>query len=188
MSSNAIREEITLDTIVSTKELSIILGLTTRRVQQLVQDGQFEAVKRGRFNLAKCVSRYMDLITKEKSASEKEKEAADLTIKKAKAVVAALEAKELQGKMHRSDDIEAITEDLVYTIRGLLLALPGRLAVDVVNASNSAEAAEIIKREVYIIMGELSNYQYDPAKYEERVRERRKWSRIENGDFDEEDE
>jgi len=185
MANDTEKEQITLDTIVSTKELAIVLGLSTRRIQQLVQDGQFEAIKRGRFNLAKSVSRYIELQNKDETESDKEKFEAELSIKKAKAIVAVLEAKELQGKMHRSDDIADMTEDLVFTIRGMLLALPGRLAVDVIHAQDSAEAAEIIRKEVYAIMEELSNYNYDPKKYEERVRERRRWD-IKDGDADEE--
>lgn len=86
-----------------------------------------------------------------------------------------LEANELKGKMHRSEDVEAITQDMVYAIRGALIALPGRLAVDTANAKTAAETADIIRREVHAIMNELANYQYDPAKYEERVRKRKEW-------------
>jgi len=175
---------ISLDTTVTTKELAIVLGLSTRRIQQLVQDGQFEAVKRGRFNLAKSVSRYIELFTKEQTDTDKEKLEAELSIKKAKAIVAVLEAKELQGKMHRSDDVAAMTEDLVFAIRGMLLALPGRLAVDVVTAKDSTEASMIISKEIYAIMNELSNFRYDSKKYEERVRDRRKWD-VKDGDADE---
>jgi len=185
MANDTEKEQITLDTIVSTKELAIVLGLSTRRIQQLVQDGQFEAVKRGRFNLAKSVSRYIELQNKDENEVDKERAEADLSIKKANAIIKVLEAKEMQGKMHRSDDIADMTEDLVFAIRGMLLALPGRLAVDVVHAEDSAEAAEIIRKEVYAIMEELSNYNYDPRKYEERVRERRRWD-IKDGDADEE--
>lgn len=71
-----------------------------------------------------------------------------------------------------------MTEDLVYTIRGVLKALPGRLAVDAASASSPSEAAEIIRKEVYQIMEELSHYRYDAKKYEERVRERRSWDVI----------
>ena len=184
MASDTGKGQITLDTTVNTKELAIVLGLSTRRIQQLVQDGQFEAVKRGRYLLAKSVSRYIDYITKEETDSEKERLEAELSIKKAKAIMAVLEAKELQGKMHRSDDVAYMTEDLVFTIRGMLLALPGRLAVDVIAAKEPAEAAEIIRKEIYAIMEELSGYQYDPKKYEERVRERRRWD-IEDGDANE---
>ncbi|MBQ2361997.1 MAG: hypothetical protein II287_00115, partial [Bacteroidaceae bacterium] len=46
--------------------------------------------------------------------------------------------KELEGKMHRSEDVEAVMTDLVYTIRSMLMALPGRLAVDVVSTKTAA--------------------------------------------------
>ena len=41
-----------------------------------------------------------------------------------------------------------------------------------VNAKDAADTAEIIRSEVYKVMEELSQYKYDPAKYEEKVRER----------------
>lgn len=183
MGKNTAPEKITLDTAVSAKELAIVLGLSTRRIQQLVQDGILEAVEKGKYHLAKSVSRYIALITKEQSESDKQRTEAEVSIKKAKAIVAVLEAKELQGKMHRSEDVADMTEDLIYTIRGMLLALPGRLAVDVSTTSTPAEAAEMIRTEVYKVMEEISQYQYDPKKYEERVRERRKWD-AKGGDAD----
>ena len=106
---------------------------------------------------------------------ENAKSAAEITLKAAKATIAQLEAAELQGKMHRSEDVAAMTEDLIFTMRNMLAALPGRLAVDVAAAESAAEAADIIRREVHSIMAEIAKYRYDPAKYEERVRERKKW-------------
>jgi len=78
--------------------------------------------------------------------------------------------------MHRSEDVQAITEDMANMLRNLLLSLPGRLAVDVSNARSAAEASVIIKEAVHEVMREMSKYQYDPAKYEERVRERLNWN------------
>ena len=101
-----------------------------------------------------------------------------------KATIAKLEAEELKGTMHRSEDVAAMTTDLIYAIRGAMMALPGRLAVDVASANSPAEAAEIIRREVNKAMRELSNYRYDPKKYEERVRERRAWEADSGRDAD----
>jgi len=166
--------EITAKTEVSTREIAIILGLTARRIQQLTQDGILSTTTSSRYNLAESMQAYVEFRSrKETDANEVEKSEAELSIKKAKAIITVLKAKELQGKMHRSEDVAAMTEDLVFTIRGMLLALPGRLAVDVSGAKEPAEAAEIIRKEVYFIMKELSHYRYDPKKYEERVRDRR---------------
>ena len=88
--------------------------------------------------------------------------------------------------MHRSEDVAAMTEDLIYTIRGSLMALPGRLAVDVTAVQTAAEAADIIRTEVFMLMQELSQYRYDPQKYEERVRDRMKWETGGEADSDDE--
>lgn len=181
-------EKITDNTEASTTELAMILGITARRVQQMAQDGTIIAVKRGRFNLAESVQRYIAFISskdKDISQQDKARQDAEVSIKKAKAVIAVMEAQELQGKMHRSEDVESMTEDLIYAIRGMLVALPGRLAVDTAAAETPAEVSEIIRKEIYKIMSELSEYKYDPKKYEERVRERKAWDMSES-DVDDE--
>ena len=181
--------KITSETEVSSSELACVLGITGRNIRQLVEDGQLEKVD-GRFILSDSVQRYVAFKSKrdkddEEKRLEKTRLTADVTMKASKAQIAKMEADELRGKMHRSEDVAAMTEDLIYTVRDSLLALPGRLAVDVAGASTAAEAAEIIRKEVHALMRELANYQYDPEKYEERVRERRKWE-AGGGDVDDE--
>lgn len=175
--------KITRDKEVSSTELAAVLGVTVRRVQQMAQDGTIPPVRRGRFLLCDSVQRYLNFLLRDKEQSQSglEKETAETEIKKAKAVIAKLEAEELQGKMHRSEDVAAMTEDLIYAIRGMLVALPGRLAVDVSAAGSPAEAAEVIRREVFKVMQELTGYRYDPHRYAERVRERKDWDER-NGD------
>jgi len=165
------------DTTVKTTALAAIVGVSARRIQQLAQDGVLESDGKGQFKLYDSVQRFIEMRSREKelTKSEKDRDEAEVSMKKAKAIVAVLEAKELQGKMHRSEDLAAFTEDLIFTIRGMLLALPGRLAVDAAATSTAADAAELIRQEVYKVMEELSRYKYDARKYEERVRERRKW-------------
>ena len=183
--------KITPETEVSATELACVLGITARYIRQLAEDGKLEKVSKGRFLLCESVQRYVKSQSKEDARSveeqrlEKARQAADVTLKSSKAKIAKLEADELQGKMHRSEDVAALTEDLIYTIRSSLMALPGRLAVDVAAAATPAEAAEIIRKEVHALMRELANYKYDPEKYEERVRERRNWE-AGGGDVDDE--
>jgi|LSQX01.2.fsa_nt_gb hypothetical protein len=168
--------EISAKTDVSTKEIALILGVTARWVQQLTQDGIFSTIGHSRYNLKKTIQAYVVYrAAKAPDAADLEKAEAELSIKKAKAIVAMLEANELQRKMHLSEDVAAMTEDLIFTIREVLMALPGRLAVDTAVATSPPEAAEIIRAEVYKVMEKLSHYQYNPERYEERVREHRNW-------------
>ncbi len=180
---------------VKTADICAMTGKSNQWVGQLVSQGTLNkrSTPHGAmFDVTASIRSYCNSLEdradaqKEKANSdaEKEKNDAEISIKKAKAIISVLEAKELQGKMHRSEDVSAMTEDLIYSIRGMLVALPGRLAVDVVASSNAAEAAEIIRKEVSKVMREISNYRYDPKKYEERVRDRRDWETVSGRDAD----
>lgn len=184
------KEKITDESEVSTTELATILGVSARRIQQMAQDGTLPTIRRGSFALCKSVQRYISFLGKDKLSEDEEKlekvrRQSEVTLKASKAQIAKLEAAELQGKMHRSEDVADMTEDLIYAIRGMLVALPGRLAVDTAAVDTPAEASEIIRKEVYKIMSELSEYKYDPKKYEERVRERKAWD-VSESDIDDE--
>lgn len=175
---------------VSSTELALVLGLTRRRIEQLAQDGTIQKVKRGKFNLCDSVQRYIKFLSREELSEddaklEREKRIAEVTLKESKAQIAKLEADELNGKMHRSEDVQAVTEDLIYTIRSVLMSLPGRLAMDAAAAQTPAEASDIIRSEIYKAMREIANYHYDPNIYEERVRARRDWDAMERDDDDE---
>lgn len=168
-----------------TADVCSMTGKSNQWIGQLTSQGTINKTRTeygSMYNAVDTISSYTKMLENrsenksDKSAEiEEKKQHAEMSLKQSKAIVASLQAKELTGKMHRSEDVAAMTEDLVYTIRGSLLALPGRLAIEVKAAENEAEAAEIIRREVYKIMEELSEYKYDATKYAERVRERMKF-------------
>lgn len=177
------REKLGVDTEVSVAELAVLLGLSADRIYQLIRGGTLQTVKRGRLLLADSLQRYIAAINKEPISDEdmkleRVKQTAEATLKHSKAKIAKMEAEELEGKMHRSEDVEAMTADLLYAVRGALIALPGRLAVDVAQAQTTAEASEVIRQEANKVLKEISQYKYDPFKYEERVRKRMDWNSI----------
>ena len=176
---------------IDTKTVADLFGMTPRRVQQLTKEGILPARKKGNSNqyqLVATVRQYVRYLTdkaagrevttvKELRAKERRLEA-EADLKRSKADIAALQLKELEGTMHRSEDVEAVMTDLVFTIRSMIIALPGRLAVDVANVSTAAEASDLIRSEAYKILEELANYRYDPDVYARRVREREGWSEL----------
>lgn len=180
--------------LVDSKIIAQLFGVTTRRVQQLAQEGVISATKQGnanKYDLLPTIQRYIKHLGEKangKEASKKDTETegrrleAEADLKRSKADMAALQLKELEGKMHRSEDVEAVMTDLVYTIRSMLMALPGRLAVDVVSAKTAAEASEVIRAEVYKVLEELAGYKYDPEEYARRVRDREGWSDLSDGE------
>lgn len=167
--------------------LANLFDISNQWIGQLTRDGVLKKhqTKAGpRYNVVEATRAYVKYL-REKAAgrenngdpeAERDKLGAEVRMKKARADIAELEAAELSGKMHRSEDVEAMTTDLVYAVRGMLIALPGRLAVDVVHAETPAEASVIIRSEVFKILEELAGYKYDPSAYAKRVRERQKWT------------
>lgn len=183
--------------MVEAKVVAKLFGLSVRRIQQLTQDGVLQTEQVGRqrrYDLLQSVRRYIIYLqekvnsksaSKDDTENESRKIKAEADLKTVKAEIAEMERDELRGEMHRSDDVEAMTTDLVFAIRGMLLALPGRLAIDLAPISNPAEISERIKQEVNAILLELSNYQYDPEAYKKRVRDRLGWGEELMDDHDE---
>ena len=173
---------------VSQEFFAALEGLSRQHVGRLVAQGILTK-ENGKMELRKnheLLRTWRESQEEEKSVDDEKAEAlkrkSEAQLKQAKATIATLDAKERMGKMHRSEDVAAMTEDLIYAIRSALIALPGRLAVDVMEAKDSAEASEIIRTEIYKVMEELANYEYDPAKYEERVRERLRLEALDGDD------
>ena len=174
--------------VVSPNSLAITSVLTTRRIQQLTKEGVIQAVKvkgANQYDLLPTIQAYIKYLSDKANGREQKnnentaaKEKAEADLKTAKAEIAQLQLDELKGRMHRSEDVAAMTSDLVYAIRSMIIALPGRLAVDVADVNTAPECSEIIRRECYAILEELSQYEYNPDAYAKRVRDREGWSEV----------
>lgn len=172
-------------TYVSSEALAKIFGLEGPRwIQQLTKDGVIEAaeVKEGgrkvrRYDLLPTVRRYVVYLREQAKSKAPDGDAADadLRYRRAKAEIMELKAAELKGQTHRSEDVEAVTEAMVATLRSEMLALPGALAVDAADADTPAKAANVVKRGVNDLLNRMAGYHYDPKKYEKLVMEREKW-------------
>lgn len=174
-----------------TQVIAKLFDLTERRVQQLAKDGILPVASKRpyKFDLLPTIQAYIRYLSgrlankdkdKDYSAAEFDKLRAEANIKQSKDKIAEMQLKELEGKMHRSEDVEAVMEDLVYTIRGLILGMPGRLAMDVTQATSAAEASAVIRAECNKILNELAGYRYDPEEYQRRVKDRQGFSALSN--------
>lgn len=180
------------DGTVGTKELAELFGVSTRRVDQLRAEGIVEGTGRPtKYQLVPTIKRYIKYLSDKAAGREKkqttaqqeeEKLKAEVRIKKAKAKTAELELDELQGKMHRAEDVEAVVTGHVYEVRSMLMAMPGKLAIDVAALKTPAEVSERIRQEVYYILEHLSTAEYNPEEYRRRVLERQGWNTQQEGE------
>lgn len=175
-----------------------LFGKTVRRIQQLTQDGILPTEKTPngrRYDLLPTIQRYIKYL--EERAENKQPQSmtekleakldAEIKYKKAKADKARLELAELKGQMHRASDIEKLTNELVFSVRSMLLALPGRVAMDLAAIDNPVEVSQYMARHVEALLDELAQHEYDPEVYKQMAREREGWNAKENDDDEEED-
>lgn len=168
-----------------TAVIARLYGVDPRRIQQLNAAGIIKGHGRpAMYDLLPTIQALFQYQRQLIEGTKKEQEIAELEktklkaetdIKKAKAEIANLERDELAGKLHRAEDVEAITTDHVLFLRSMLMAMPGKLAVDLGGTHTAAEQAERVKQEVYYILDQLADYKYDPETYKKRVRERQGW-------------
>ncbi|EJW19157.1 protoporphyrinogen oxidase [Paenibacillus alvei] len=170
-----------------TQYIAKAFGLTTRRIEQLTAEGVITPVQKRprKYDLLPTIQDYIKYLSDKANGREKKETDSDLEtqkleaetkIKLAKARMSELELAELEGNMHLADDVEAVLTDHVMSVRSLLMAMPGKLAIDLAKTKTAAEASERVKQEVYRIIDHLSGYQYEPDDFKKRVRERRGWS------------
>lgn len=173
------------DGMATTMTVAAAIGLSDRRVRQLADEGLFQPVRKGKllkFDLVETVRAYVDWLRDQAASKEdadvelaEQKLQAEVDYKRAKAAEEELMLEELRGNMHRSEDVEECIEQLVYTARSEIVALPGRVAMDVAQATSAAEAEKIVRAECNHILNDLSEFRYDPAAFRKLVRERQGW-------------
>ena len=175
------------------KRLSMILDLSKARISQLTSSGVLlrDETEFGKlYNMDDAVQAYIEKLTNSDSAEDskirRDRAKAETSIKASKAIIANLEAQELKGRMFRTEDIQAITEQYYYEIRNMLNALPGQLATEVAGSDNPAECAVIIRTCVNRLLMNMQQYRFDISEYKERVHERMSWQSKDDSDGGEE--
>lgn len=171
--------------IITAKEFANLVGTSDRTVQLLAKRGVLETKKKNpyRFEIGTALLNYVQYlksISKEQDDPEDDaknksrKLKADADLAEAKAKKEELKLKELEGVMHHSEDVKAMTEDLIYSIRGSITALPGKLAMNVAGEDDPNVCSQLIQNEVIQLLQGLSEYEYSKERYRRRMKERLK--------------
>lgn len=179
---------------VKTADICDMTGKSNQWIGQLTSQGTINKTKTafgGMYDVSDTIHEYCRMLEERANDDEADpedvkidrmKREAEAKLKQSKAKLTEIELKEITGKMHRSEDVADMTEDLIYSIRSALIALPGRLSTTVAGVRDAAEISVLIEKEVRAVMEELAEYRYDSKKYSERVRARMHKEALENDD------
>lgn len=158
---------------VTTKDLAQLFDLGERRVQQLTNEDAFHRVGRGKYDLKQSIAKYMFYKINEAMATvsrvvDDDGEEIDNSIEQALWTRARREKTELEvaiikGELHRSEDVRAITSDMLSAFRSRLMSLPSKVAPLVLPMDDLKEIEAVVKDNVHVALNEMK--EYDPAEY-----------------------
>ncbi|MGG1442105.1 hypothetical protein ABE354_08600 [Brevibacillus laterosporus] len=148
------------ETIFTTKQLSEMLDLSARRIQQLAEEGIFVREKRGRYKAIESMKNYISFIQEKDSDGESEVDYYEEKAlhERAKREKAEIEVALLKGQMHKSQDVAAVMNDMVASCRAKLLSLPTKIAPSLLGKEDVAHVRELISKEIREALNELSEY------------------------------
>ncbi len=150
---------------VNQKELANILGITSRRVRQLREEGFFSFAENGKkYNLEKCVQEYIDYKVKAETNTgtsiDREKEQAEH--EQIKKNISKLKLRKLKKELHEASDVELFLNEMLINFRNRLLSIPNKVAVQILGEEDINIIIEILLKEITESLEELS--EYDPDK------------------------
>lgn len=150
--------------VVNQKELAQCLGISTRQVRNLKQEGMFQqaAGTRGYF-LEKCIQEYIDFkinaelgrsasISKEKIQAEHEE---------VKRQISVLKLRKLRRELHEAADVEAFLSDMLIQFKNRLLSLPTKMAMEIAGETDVNRIIETLTKDIFEALDELSEYDPD---------------------------
>lgn len=151
--------------LVNQKELARVLGITDRRVRQLREEGFFSFSENGkRYELEKCVPEFIEYKVKAETGNgallNKDQEQAKHEIIKKE--ISKLRLRKLRKELHEAQDVEYFLSNMLLNFRNRLLAIPAKVAMQVVGEKDVHRINNILQKEMLETLEELS--EYDPEE------------------------
>lgn len=143
----------------SVEIIARLLDLTTRRVQQLSQEGVIPKAERGRYELVPAVRGYISYL-KERSLNPGVVSFDEVRARKiaAEAEMAEIELREKKGQLISANEVVDSWGEIVGACRSKLLAVPAKIAPVVAVEDNPAVCKQIVEEQIGEALYELAKY------------------------------
>jgi phage terminase Nu1 subunit (DNA packaging protein) len=155
--------------IVNQKLLASVLGISSRRVRQLREDGFFFCVENGKgYHLEKCVQEYIEYKVnaemKKGTSIDKEKEQAEH--ERVKKEISKLKLRRMKKELHAAADVEMFLSEMLSNFKNRLLAIPNKVAIQIMGESDINRIIKLLTEELIDTLEELSEYNPDAINKE----------------------
>lgn len=150
-----------LPEIVSTEQLSELLGITQQRINQFKRDGLFQQFARGRWQLIPTVNAIIRHYG-EVAAGRGDGMSLDLTAERASLTSTQREFTEIKIAQLKKDlvniaEVEELVGAIVGNVRARLLAMPAKLAPIAAMGATQTEFREHLIEAVHVVLSEMAD-------------------------------
>lgn len=154
--------------LVSTEEICEIMGLGSRRIQQLADEKAIVRASHGKYDLVASIRSYNEyqrnrIIEADPDLDKLREETKWIRARRLKSEA---EYNIMSGELHRSKDVEAVMNKMMEFFRTQLLSFPTRSAPKVIGEVDVNVVQEILKDDMRDVMQVLSDY--DPHAFYEQ--------------------
>lgn len=151
--------------LVSTVEICEIMGLSARRIQQLVDEKAIVRSSHGKYDLVASIRSYVEfqkerLIAEDPDLDKLREETRWIRARRMKSEA---EYSIMSGDLHRSKDVEEIMNKMMEFFRSQLLSYPTRSSPKVLGETDINAVQKILKDDMREVMQVLSDY--DPHAF-----------------------
>ncbi|MDR0719265.1 MAG: hypothetical protein LBF78_06470 [Treponema sp.] len=163
--------------LVSTEELAQFVGVDPRRIQQLTQEGVIKKdpgnKKTAKYDFVRNVHSLLQYY-RQKSDSRRSGDSDEMVNEKLKQISAKrkleeLKLAQLEGNLHKAEDIERIIGAMLTRLRINLLAIPMGLAPILRDMDNTMEIAEKLDERIRRAMNEVAEMDLKKLVEEENL-------------------
>lgn len=149
---------------VNQKELAQCLGVSSRRVRQLKEEGLFQTMagERG-YNLEKSIQEYIEYKINAETGRRTHisKETIQAEHEEVKKQISILKLRKLRRELHEAADVEYYLSDMLVRFKNRLLALPSKMAMEVSGEKDINRIIQIIRKDILDSLEELAEYNPD---------------------------
>jgi hypothetical protein len=148
---------------VTAKELSKILGVSDRRIRQLVEEKVLEKDPDSKkYFLPACVQKFIAYKANAQSGGTDTDYFHQRSMhEKTKREKAEIELSHLQGRMHSADDVELVMTDMIAKSKTRLRGIPAKVAPSLVAQTDLSAVERILAAEIDQCLSEIAQYSPD---------------------------
>lgn len=146
-------------------ELADMFGVTVQQITNLINDGTVIKLGRAKYDVVASVQNYIGKMRareemRKKSPQEIEAQTAVIKMEheQFKARKTELQVLELEGKMHYTDDVRAMWNNIIVAAKSKLLAIGVKAAPIIAGETDSQIIKDIIDREVRDTLKEITDF------------------------------